>query len=54
MPALVYGAGEAAHAATTTSLVVVGTTWLVGMVGHFVWLLVAVAAYTAAQSLVVL
>jgi len=35
VPALVYGAGEAAHAATTTSLVVVGTTALVGMVGHF-------------------
>lgn len=34
VPALVYGAGEAAHAATTTSLVVVGTTALVGMVGH--------------------
>jgi len=35
VPALAYGAGEAAHAATTTSLVVVGTTALVGMVGHF-------------------
>jgi len=35
VPALVYGAGEAAHAATTTSLVVVGTTALVGMAGHF-------------------
>lgn len=35
VPALVYGAGEAAHAATTTSLVVVGSTALVGMVGHF-------------------
>lgn len=35
VPALVYGAGEAAHAATTTSLVVVGATALVGMVGHF-------------------
>jgi uncharacterized membrane protein YfcA len=35
VPALVYGAGEAAHAATTTSLVVVGTTALIGMVGHF-------------------
>jgi len=35
VPALVYGAGEAAHAATTTSLIVVGTTALVGMVGHF-------------------
>ena len=35
VPALVYGAGEAAHAATTTSLVVVGTAALVGMVGHF-------------------
>jgi uncharacterized membrane protein YfcA len=34
VPALVYGAGEAAHAATTTSLVVVGATALVGMVGH--------------------
>jgi uncharacterized membrane protein YfcA len=35
VPALVYGAGEAAHAATTTSLIVVGSTALVGMVGHF-------------------
>lgn len=34
VPALVYGAGEAAHAATTTSLVAVGATALVGMVGH--------------------
>lgn len=34
VPALVYGAGEAAHAATTTSLIVVGTTALVGMGGH--------------------
>jgi len=34
VPALVYGAGEAAHAATTTSLVVVGSTALVGMAGH--------------------
>jgi len=34
VPPLVSGAGEAAHAATTTSLVVVGTTALVGMVGH--------------------
>jgi uncharacterized membrane protein YfcA len=35
VPALVYGAGEGAKAATTTSLVVVGTTALVGMVGHY-------------------
>ncbi|MDA8360191.1 MAG: sulfite exporter TauE/SafE family protein [Actinomycetota bacterium] len=35
VPTLVYGAGEAAHAATTTSLIVVGSTALVGMVGHF-------------------
>jgi len=34
VPALVYGAGEQAHAATTTSLVVVGATALAGMVGH--------------------
>jgi uncharacterized membrane protein YfcA len=34
VPALVYGAGEAAKAATTTSLIVVGVTALVGMVGH--------------------
>jgi len=34
VPALVYGAGEAAHAATTTSLLVVGATALVGMFGH--------------------
>jgi uncharacterized membrane protein YfcA len=34
VPALVYGAGESAKAATTTSLVVVGMTALVGMVGH--------------------
>ncbi len=34
VPALVYGAGEEAKAATTTSLVVVGTTALVGMFGH--------------------
>lgn len=35
VPALVYGAGEGAKAATTSSLVVVGATSLVGMVGHF-------------------
>lgn len=35
VPALVYGVGEAAHAATTTSLVAVGATALVGMVGHW-------------------
>lgn len=35
VPALVYGAGEGAKAATTTSLLVVGTTALVGMVGHY-------------------
>lgn len=34
VPALVYGVGETAHAATTTSLVAVGATALVGMVGH--------------------
>src|SRR5579875_1666632 len=34
VPALVYGAGESAHAATTTSLVVVGATALAGMAGH--------------------
>jgi uncharacterized membrane protein YfcA len=34
VPALVYGAGETAHAATTTSLVTVGATALVGMVGY--------------------
>lgn len=34
VPALVYGAGATPHAATTTSLVVVGVSALVGMVGH--------------------
>ncbi|HEX2851116.1 MAG TPA: sulfite exporter TauE/SafE family protein, partial [Acidimicrobiales bacterium] len=35
VPALVYVAGEGAKAATTVSLVVVGTTALAGMVGHW-------------------
>lgn len=35
VPALVYGVGESAHAATTTSLVAVGATALVGMIGHW-------------------
>lgn len=35
VPALVYGTGQSAHAATTTSLLAVGTTALVGMVGHW-------------------
>lgn len=34
VPALVYGAGQGAKAATTTSLLVVGATALVGMGGH--------------------
>ncbi|TXI57968.1 sulfite exporter TauE/SafE family protein [Mycolicibacter arupensis] len=34
VPALVYGVGQTAHAATATSLVVVGVTAFVGMVGH--------------------
>lgn len=34
VPALVYGAGETPHTATTTSLMVVGLSALVGMVGH--------------------
>lgn len=34
VPALVYGAGETPHAATTTSLIVVGVSALVGMLGH--------------------
>ncbi|BCO88987.1 MULTISPECIES: sulfite exporter TauE/SafE family protein [Mycobacterium avium complex (MAC)] len=34
VPALVFGVGQSAHAATTTSLLAVGTTALVGMVGH--------------------
>ncbi|WP_343599833.1 sulfite exporter TauE/SafE family protein [Mycobacterium sp.] len=34
VPALVYGVGQTAHAATTTSLVAVGSVALVGMVGH--------------------
>ncbi len=34
VPALVYGAGQSARSATTTSLLVVGTTALAGMVGH--------------------
>jgi uncharacterized membrane protein YfcA len=32
--ALVYGVGESAHAATTTSLVAVGVTALIGMLGY--------------------
>lgn len=35
VPALVYGAGEGPRAATTASLLVVGTTALAGMVGHW-------------------
>jgi uncharacterized membrane protein YfcA len=34
VPALVYGAGQGARAATTTSLVLVGTTSLIGMAAH--------------------
>ncbi|UQX10935.1 sulfite exporter TauE/SafE family protein [Candidatus Mycobacterium methanotrophicum] len=34
VPALVYGVGQSAHAATTTSLLAVGATALVGMLGH--------------------
>jgi len=34
VPALVYGVGQGAHAATTTSLLAVGATALVGTVGH--------------------
>lgn len=34
VPALVYGAGQGARAATTTSLLVVGATALAGMVSH--------------------
>lgn len=34
VPALVYGVGEGAHEATTTSLLAVGVAALVGMVGH--------------------
>lgn len=34
VPALVYGAGESAKSATTSSLIVVGATSLVGMGGH--------------------
>ena len=34
VPALVYGAGQTAQAATSTSLVLVGTAALVGMVAH--------------------
>lgn len=34
VPALVYGAGQGAKAATTTSLLVVGLTALLGMVAH--------------------
>jgi uncharacterized membrane protein YfcA len=34
VPALVYGAGEGARVATTGSLVVVGATSLLGMIGH--------------------
>lgn len=35
VPALVYGAGQSAHAATMTSLLAVGATALVEMVGHW-------------------
>jgi uncharacterized protein len=35
VPALVYGAGQGAKAATATSLVLVGTTALVGMGAHY-------------------
>jgi uncharacterized membrane protein YfcA len=35
VPALVYGAGQGAKAATTTSLLVVGITALLGMVSHW-------------------
>jgi uncharacterized membrane protein YfcA len=35
VPALVYGAGQGAKAATTTSLLVVGLTALIGMVAHY-------------------
>jgi uncharacterized membrane protein YfcA len=34
VPALVYGAGETSHVATTTSLIVVGVSALVGTMGH--------------------
>jgi len=34
VPALVYGAGQGAKAATTTSLLIVGLTALIGMVAH--------------------
>jgi uncharacterized membrane protein YfcA len=34
VPALVYGAGQSAQAATATSLVLVGTAALIGMVAH--------------------
>lgn len=35
VPALVYVAGQSAHAATTSSLLVVGTASLVGMAAHY-------------------
>lgn len=35
VPALVYVAGQSAHAATTTSLLVVGAASLVGMAAHY-------------------
>lgn len=35
VPALVYGVGESAHTATTTSLVAVGATSLVGMMSYW-------------------
>jgi uncharacterized membrane protein YfcA len=35
VPALVYGAGQSAQAATTTSLVLVGVTSLIGIVPHW-------------------
>ena len=35
VPALVYGAGQDARSATTTSLALVGTTSLIGMVAHW-------------------
>lgn len=34
VPALVYGAGETPHTATTTSLIVVGASALAGIFGH--------------------
>ena len=35
VPALVYGAGQGPKSATTTSLLIVGLTALVGMIGHW-------------------